>query len=117
MNYGECLKLVRTAHGFHKFKGLPTTAFLVDVITLFVASSLARYDVLGWKSILEGKNNSYRIYFEETFKRFQSFAIDALMAVLENPLIDFDNRTLPSQPSPYSHDDRTRFENDPNQVL
>ncbi len=113
-DYGEKLRKVRERHGYHKFKGLPSTAFLIDIITLFVASSLARYDVLGWKQVLEGKNNPYRIHFEDTFDRFQSFTIDALLARLDEPFSDFDNRLIPSMPSPYSHDDHSRFQNDPN---
>jgi hypothetical protein len=113
-DYGRQLKIVREKHGFHKFKGLPTTAFLIDVITLFVGSSLARYDVIGWREIVEGKSNPYRIHFEETFERFQSSTINYLLAMLENPFFSFDNHILPSQPSPYSHDDHTRFKDDPN---
>jgi hypothetical protein len=115
-DYGKRLKIVREQHGFHKFKGLPTTAFLIDVITLFVGSSLARYDVIGWREILEGKNNSYRIHFEETFERFQNSMINYLLAMLENPSFSFDQAFLPTQPSPYSHNDRTRFKDDPNYV-
>jgi hypothetical protein len=114
IDYGSRLKAVRERHGFHKFKGLPTTAFLFDVITLYVGSSLARYDVLGWREILEGKSNSYRIHFEEAFDRFQNFTINSLLAMLENPLLTFDDRIIPSQPSPYSHDDHSRFKDDPN---
>ena len=113
-DYGKRLKAVREQHGFHKFKGLPTTAFLIDVITLFVGSSLARYDVIGWKEILEGKNNSYRIHFEETFERYQKSTVNYLLAMLENPSFSFDQASLPTQPSPYSHDDHTRFKDDPN---
>ena len=101
-------------HGFHKFKGLPTTAFLLDVLTLFTASSLAQYDVLGWKKILEGKENSYRIHFEETYERFLRFGIDFLLFALENPLHDFDDRLIQSQPSPYSNQDTSRFGTDAN---
>ena len=113
-DFGEELKKVRERHGYHKFKGLPTTAFLIDIITLFVGSWLARYDVLGWKQVLEGKSNPYRIHFENTFDRFQSFMIDALLACLDEPFFDFDKRLIQSMPSPYSHDDHFRFNNDPN---
>lgn len=113
-NYGTELKKVRERHGFHKFNGLPTTAFLVDVITLFVGSSLARYNVLGWKQILEGKDNPYWIHFEDTFARFQLFTIDALLERLDDPFSDFDKRLIPSQPSPYSGGDHSRFKNNPN---
>lgn len=113
--FGVHLKAVRQRHGFHKFRGLPTTAFLLDVLTLFLGSSLARYDVVGWKRILEGRDNSYRIHFEETYERFLTVGIDLLLGSLEQPLQDFDRRLLPSQRSPYSHDDTSRFKNDPNQ--
>jgi len=113
-DYGSELKDVRERHGYHKFKGLPTSAFLLDILTLFVGSSFARYDVLGWKQILEGKDNPYRIHFEEAFDRYQSFTIDAVLARLDEPFLDFDNRLIPSQPSPYSHDDRSRFNKNPN---
>lgn len=107
------LKGVRTRHGLHKNKGLPTSAFLLDVITLFVASSLARYDVLGWKRILDGNDNSLRILFEETYERYLETCIDVLLASIEDPLGDFDRRQIPSRPSPYSHDDHFRFQRDP----
>lgn len=115
-DFAKRLQLVRNHFGFHKFKGLPTTAFLIDIIILFVASSLARYDVLGWQQILDGKNNSYRIQFEEAFERFQRFMVDALLAAFENPFRDFDTRLFQMEPSPYSHDDHSRFEKDPNYV-
>ena len=85
----------------------------VDVVSLFVAGSLARYDVLGWKSILDGDDNSLRIYFEEVFDRFHSFTIDALLAALEDPFFNFRSQLVPSQASPYSHD-HPRFPGDPN---
>jgi hypothetical protein len=113
-DFGANLQAVRQRHGFHKFRGLPTTAFLIDVLTLFVGSSLARYDVLGWKQVLDGKDNSFRIHFEETYERYLTVGLDVLLASLDEPLGDFDRRLLPSQPSPYSHDDHFRFKKDPN---
>jgi hypothetical protein len=113
-DYGMRLKAVRERHGFHKFKGLPTTAFLVDVICLFLGSSLARYDVLGWREILEGRSNPYRIHFEETFDRFRGFLANSLLTMLEDPNSRFEDRIIRSQPSPYSHDDHSRFKDDPN---
>jgi hypothetical protein len=68
-DFAARLELVQRLHGFHKFKGLPSTAFLLDVITLFTASWLARYDVRGWNEILEGRKNDFRVHFEETFDR------------------------------------------------
>lgn len=113
-DYGARLRAVRQRHGFHKFRGLPTTAFLLDVLTLFVGSSLARYDVLGWKKVLDGNDNSFRIQFEEAYDRYLTVGLDVLLASLEDPTLDFDRRLLPSQPSPYSHDDHLRFPADPN---
>ena len=114
--YGDNLKTLRIRHGFHKFKGLPSTAFLVDAITLFLASSLARYDVLGWSEILEGRTNSFRIYFEETFERFENFTVNLLLTMLADPSTEFDHRLTPSRPSPYSHNDHSRFKDDPNYI-
>jgi hypothetical protein len=108
------LKNVRERHGFHAFNGLPGTAFLIDFITIFVGSSLARYDLLGWKEILDGETNPYRIHFENTFERFYGFSIDAILARIDDPFADFDLRLFPSQPSPYSPEDVFRFETDPN---
>jgi hypothetical protein len=113
-NFAAHLRDVRLRHGFHKFRGLPSTAFLLDLILLFLASSMARYDVLGWKSVLEGKRNSYRIMFEEAYERYLVFGIDALLRGIENPQIGFGERIIRSVPSPYSHDDRARFPSDPN---
>lgn len=115
-DFSTHLPRVRKTYGFHKFRGLPTTALLLDVITLFLGSSLARYDVLRWKRILEGKDNSYRIHFEETYERFLTFGTDLLLALLESPLQDFDQRLIPSQPSPYSAQDQSRFRVDPDSI-
>jgi hypothetical protein len=108
------LRDLRLRHGFHKFKGLPTTAFLVDVLTLFVASAMARYDVLGWRAIIEGRDNSHRIHFEETFRRYERFTVDRVLLMLESPLTTFDDALTPTLPSPYSAGDQTRFRRDPN---
>ncbi len=113
-DFGRRLQEVRSHFGFHKFKGLPTTAFLIDIIILFVASSLARYDVLGWQQVLDGKNNAYRIQFEEAFERFQRFMVNALLVAFESPFKGFDARFFQTEPSPYSHDDHSRFDKDPN---
>ena len=102
-DYGTELERVKEFHGFHKYNGLPTTAFLLDLITLFVGSRLARYDVLGWKKILDGEDNPYRIHFEDTFERFQSFIIDSLLLELDEPFSGFGKSIIPSQISPYSH--------------
>jgi len=113
-DYPKELRKVRLRHGFHKFNGLATTAFLVDVMTLFLASSLARYDVLAWREVLDGKSNSYRIHFEETFNRFEAFTIDRLLECLEDPSVTLDAAVTPCEHSPYSHDDRRFGGIDPN---
>ena len=116
-DYGSELGIVRDKHGFHKFNGLPTTAFLLDFLTLFVGSSMARYDVLGWKKILEGRDNAYRLHFEETYHRFRNYGKDAILASLEDPTRGFDKNLIPSQPSPYSESDRSRFKKNPNYAV
>lgn len=115
-DYVNHLKSVRKYWGFHKAKILPSTAFLVDVWALFVSSSLARYNVIAWRKILEGKGNAHRLYFEETFERFLTYTIDLILLMLEKPTTPFDHRLIPSKPSPYSHDDHYRFKVDPDSV-
>jgi hypothetical protein len=34
---------------------------------------LARYNVIGWRSVLEGKTNPYRNSFDAAFTRFRQF--------------------------------------------
>lgn len=113
-DFGAALSCVRQHHGFNKFKFLPSTAFLIDVISLFVGSSIARYNVLGWRNILEGRDNSYRVHFEETYERFQTYTIDALLAILEDPSRTWGKPLFLSVASPYSHRDHYRFKDDPN---
>jgi hypothetical protein len=103
---------VRRRHGFHKCKMLPSSAYLVDALVLFLASSLARYNVVGWKRILDGRDTPYRLLFDETFDRYLSSGIDLTLAALEKPSRSFFDRLLPSRPNPYTHDDK-RFGDDP----
>lgn len=111
-DYGNYLKNARIRHDFHKFNGLPTSSFLLDVVSLFLASSLARYDVLGWRDILEGKKNSYIIHFEQVFERYEKFVFDKLLAMLEKPTLPFQNSFYPGLPSPFSHS-HSRFDGNP----
>lgn len=113
-DYAKELRQVRVRHGFHKFRGLATTAFLVDVMSLFLAGWLARYDVLGWQEVLEGKSNSYYLHFQNTFGRFRSFTADRILRCLEDPSISLDTSITAYEPSPYSHDDRRFGRMDPN---
>jgi len=114
-DYGTHLRAVRLRHGFHKFGGLTSTAFLLDVVVLYLASSLARYDVLGWREILDGRNNPYRKVFEEAFERYRSFTVDAILAAIEDPSKTLRTPLIPSQPSPYCQHNR-RFQGNPNQA-
>lgn len=113
-DYSAQLRAVRVRHGFHKFRGLPSTAFLIDIIVLFIAGSMARYDILGWKSVQEGRNNPFRSLFEETYERYIAFGIDAILRGIEDPFKGLGERLIQSEPSPYSHDDHSRFVTDPN---
>jgi hypothetical protein len=113
-DYSARLRTVRVHHGFHKFRGLPSTALLMDIIVLFLAGSMARYDILGWKSVQEGRSNPFRSLFEETYERYITFGMDAILRGIENPFNGPGDRLIRSQPSPYSHDDHSRFATDPN---
>ena len=44
---------------------------LLVLLSLFLASCLARYDILAWRQVLDGEDNDYRLHFEQTFERFQ----------------------------------------------
>jgi len=112
-DYAGRLKAVRTRHGFHKFNGLPGTALLVDYIALFVASALARYDLVAWRRILEGRDNEYRLSFDEVFERFETFTADLLLMLMADPLQRLDARLRTHMPSPYSRDHH-RYPTDPN---
>ena len=121
-DYGFRLAQIRDRHGFYdRFNGLSTTAFLMDVITLFAAGSIARYDVLGWREILEGKSNSYRLHFDSTFERFQSFTFDRLLAMMEDYKITLEEyisygfeHNAHFYFSPYSDVDQDRYSGRPN---
>jgi hypothetical protein len=111
-DYKGEIAAARRRHGFHKCKMLPSSAYLVDALTLFLASSLARYNVVAWQRILDGRDTPYRLLFEETFDRYLSSGIDLTLAALEKPSRSFLDRLLPSRASPYTHDDK-RFGGDP----
>lgn len=112
-DYPARLKAVRVRHGFHKFNGLPGTALLLDYLMLFAASSLARYDVVGWKKILDGKGNDYRLSFDDVFDRYCAFTVDLFLVLMANPLERLDASLLTNVPSPYSTRHH-RFPDDPN---
>lgn len=101
-DYRSVLREVRTRHGFHKFEGLSATAFLLDIIAVQMASSFARYDVLGWRAILEGRTNRYLLFFDEVFLRLTEFAFDRILEMLQHPSIQLDSQASPTLASPYS---------------
>jgi hypothetical protein len=82
------LEKVKVRHGYHKFSGRPTSEFLLDSLKLFVASSLARYDPIGWNRIMDGKDNSYLLVFEEAFDRFANRGFDVLLELVEKPTLN-----------------------------
>lgn len=110
-DYRARLKDVRLRHGFHKLEGLSSTAFLLDMIAVYMASSFARYDVVGWRSILEGHTNQYFLYFDEVFTRLHEFAFDRILEMLHDPSTQLDAAISPTQESPYSNR-ATRFPSD-----
>jgi hypothetical protein len=108
------IRKLRLRHGFHKFNALPGTTFLIDFAFLFAASSMARYDILGWRSVLNGESNALRLEFDDVFERWERYGFRAVLASLEDPTVSFDCPLSASHPSPYSHRDRTRFPVNPN---
>jgi len=97
--HGETEKL-RKYYGYHKFCGFPQQPFFIDIISLFLASSIARYNVIGWREVLEGKSNAYRIHFEQVFERTTKNIVPLLLESFENPFIPLD-RPSGSNRSPY----------------
>lgn len=108
LDYKTRLNDLKQRHGYHKFEGLPTTAIIADLITLFTAGWLARYDVLGWRQILDGKTNSYRIHFEETNHRVRTFLLERVLASIADPTKFLSERIWPEVSNPYT-DDHPRF--------
>jgi hypothetical protein len=106
------LHVVRERHGFHKFKGLAGTALQIDILALFVASWLARYDIRGWKTVLDGDKVDYRVFFDEVFDRYVDFTFSATLDRLADPLLPWDQARSPREINPYSHHN-LRFSGDP----
>lgn len=98
----KTLNEINKYFGLHKNDGLPTTLFLLDIITLFMASSMARYDILRWKEVLDGETNNYRLHFEDVFDRVSSFSADLLLSLLEDPTSNFKRNLVYGFESPYS---------------
>lgn len=98
--HGETENL-RSRYGYHKFYGFPQQPFLIDIMSLFLASSLARYNVVGWREVLEGKSNNYRIHFEQVFERTTKNIVPVLLESFENPFVPLDRPTADGSRSPY----------------
>ena len=95
---------VKAHFHLHKWRGIGPTLFVVDLLTIFVASTIARYDVLGWRRIFEGRTNSYRIFFDNAFERFMRFGFDFIVDSLVDPKVFWDSPGL-HMSSPYIDDE------------
>lgn len=105
---------LRLQCGLHKWRGLPTTLFLWDFLLIFIASSIARYDVIGWRAVLEGKSNDYRLRFDAAFERFRDAGFSHVAYTLSEPRVFWAiesqslepeltwDTTTQKPPSPYS---------------
>lgn len=112
-DYAKHVKKVLKKHGFHQFNGLTDTAFLIDIITLYLASMFARYNTLRWQEILDGETNPYRLHFDQTFERFRNFTTDRIVLMIGDVECQLDSWIGNIQCSPYSERDK-RFKNHPN---
>jgi hypothetical protein len=113
-DYSMQIRNLRLRHGFHIIRALPGTTFLIDFAFLFAASSMARYDILGWRAVLNGESNALRLEFDDVFDRWERYGFRAVLAALENPTVSVDSPLTAAHPSPYSHRDTMRFPVDPN---
>lgn len=85
MDLAAAVERVRSHCGLHKWRGLPTTLFLYDFLLIFLASSVARYDVRGWQSVLEGRRNEYRLRFDAAAERFLAFGLHYVAYSVSEP--------------------------------
>lgn len=60
-----------------------------------MAGSMARYDILGWREILEGEKNSYRIYFDEVFERFENNTFYFILRMIGKPEVKLHDQSSP----------------------
>jgi len=56
---------------------------LLDFILLFFGSSLARYRPYLWDDIIRGEKNTYYIWFEQCFERFELFRFRLLQSLID----------------------------------
>jgi hypothetical protein len=71
--------------GVDKTRLTVATRLLLDVLLLYTASCLSRYNPRTWKEVLLGRKYSYRLHFDAVFERSQGFAVDYALALMENP--------------------------------
>lgn len=114
-DYAAQLGVVRARHGFHKYRGLAGAAVQIDTLALFVASWLARYDTVGWKTVLDGVCVDYRSFFEDVFDRYVNFMFEAALDRLVDPQLPWDQARSTGGVNPYSPDD-PRFGGNPDSV-
>jgi hypothetical protein len=90
-------EFVKAQFGLWKWRSLPAQLLLYDLLVIMVASNIARYDVLGWRTILDGKHNDLRLRFDACFQRFRGQAFDYLLLGLASPAPFSEQRArLPS---------------------
>lgn len=56
---------------------------IIDFILLFFGSSLARYRPYLWEEILRGEKNTYYIWFDQCFERFELFSDRLLQTIID----------------------------------
>lgn len=56
---------------------------LFDFILLFFGSSLARYRPYLWDEIIRGEKNTYNIWFEQCFERFELFRFRLVQSLID----------------------------------
>lgn len=78
-------EVVKRTHGMHKGTAISETALLLDGLTIYLASSYARYRPVAWRDILDGAATDARMAFDDAFERFKKFGFDRLLATLKHP--------------------------------
>jgi hypothetical protein len=101
LNLVDLVENLRQSLGLHKWHRLPETLFLYDFLVLFLASSVARYNVIGWREILEGRTNAYRNAFDASFSRIDQFMLPHVVETLYSPSPFWNQR--PTSGGPYSN--------------
>ena len=77
------------------------TQVVLDAITISLGRSFGRYDVRGWRRILEKSDHTLRIHFQKCFDRFVCFLADYFIAALFDPFLAIDDER--GYASPYAN--------------